>query len=108
MIKGSDIRVVWHPAEKRWLDPSGLVVTFQTATEVPTAGPRPLLDLPSTLPLPRTGTLPVLKLQAMDALPPVHGHLQAAEPVGSDAQDRRTGQRVPGDPDRTVLARLAA
>jgi hypothetical protein len=56
----SDIRVVWHPGEKRWLDPSGLVVTFQAATEVPTAGPRPLLELPSTLPLPRTGTLPAL------------------------------------------------
>ena len=78
--------------------PVRLVVTFQTATKVPTAGPRPLLELPSTLPLPRTGTLPVLKLQAVDALPPVHRHLQAAEPVGSDAQDRRAGQLVPVTP----------
>jgi hypothetical protein len=57
IIKGSDIRVVWDPADRRWLDPSGIPVSFQSA---PTAGPRPLLELPATLPVPRTRTMPAV------------------------------------------------
>jgi hypothetical protein len=58
VIKGSDIRVVWSAKDRRWEDPSGLVVTFQDLTPVPTAGPTPLLELPSILPLPPVRTLP--------------------------------------------------